>query len=150
MGRRGRPNVPLETRFWTKVERRTESECWPWTASTDGFGYGMIGVGSHSTKRSHVVSYELHKGPVPVGMVVRHTCDNPICVNPGHLLIGTVRDNTTDRMERGRSKGGHPHGPIKVTVADIAFIRASTETTTVLARRFGLSCTHTRRLRRGG
>lgn len=86
-------------RFWRNV-KKTEG-CWLWRATADKNWYGEIMV--HGRKRgAHCVSYELAYGPIPEGLLVRHTCDNPPCVRPDHLEVGTVKDNTRDMIKRGR------------------------------------------------
>ena len=93
-----------EERFW-KYTRKTKT-CWIWTAATLR-GYGMFGRqcgGKKETFSAHRFSYELHKVKIPKGMLVCHSCDNPSCVNPDHLWIGTPRDNQLDMVKKGRSK----------------------------------------------
>lgn len=87
-----------EERFWMKVHKTPT--CWLWIASHNGNGYGMF----YASKRvyAHRFSYELHIGPIPQSMHVLHNCDNPSCVNPSHLWIGTNVDNIHDRMNKGR------------------------------------------------
>lgn len=92
----------LTGRFWAKVERRGPDECWPWTGWTTSQGYGVIGLGGRDEK-AHRAAWIVTRGPIPRGLVIRHTCDNPPCVNPTHLLLGTQLDNIRDRVERGRS-----------------------------------------------
>lgn len=95
----------LLKRFMNKVEK-TDS-CWIWKAArVMGQGYGMIKVGT-KTYRAHRLSYELFKGEIPSGMYICHTCDNPPCVNPDHLFLGTASDNNRDKMEKGRFCNGH-------------------------------------------
>jgi hypothetical protein len=99
---------PIEERFWDKVNRDGPipahmahlGPCWVWTASTRG-GYGSIGI-SGRMERSHRVSWELANGPIPAGLCVLHHCDNPLCVNPGHLFLGTKKDNAKDMYSKGR------------------------------------------------
>lgn len=93
---------PLADRFWEKVHK-TES-CWLWTASVkDGFPYGQIGhPGTRTPRRAHRVSWELHNGPIPAGLFVLHKCDNPRCVRPDHLFLGTQSDNLKDAYSKGR------------------------------------------------
>lgn len=93
--------IPVHIRFWSYVNK--SNECWAWTGSTDEHGYGRISlyVGS-SPLKAHRLSYEMRNGPIPEGMVIRHKCDNPNCVNPDHLEIGTQKDNARDMVERGR------------------------------------------------
>ena len=93
-------------RFNSKVDTAgpTQSHmttaCHQWTAYTLN-GYGRFRVGAKMI-RSHRVSYEIHRGPIPDGLHVLHECDNPTCVNPDHLWLGTNQDNIDDKMAKGR------------------------------------------------
>jgi hypothetical protein len=94
---------PAAERFWSKVDK--SGACWLWTTGRTGDGYGAFYVrrdGRDYLVRAHRFSYELAHGPIPEGAVVRHSCDTPLCVNPAHLLIGTVADNNADMHERSR------------------------------------------------
>jgi hypothetical protein len=104
-------------RFWPKVDRSGGPDaCWPWTATVRSDGYGMIDVGGKMVG-AHRVSWEIANGPIPVGgdyhgTCVLHRCDNPLCVNPSHLFLGTNDDNTKDRDAKGRARwqrGPVPH-----------------------------------------
>jgi len=78
--------------------------CWEWTGSRYHNGYGQLRMRLRERpKRAHVVSHALFKGPVPPGLMVLHTCDNPGCVNPEHLYAGTSQDNSDDKLSRGRA-----------------------------------------------
>ena len=88
-------------RFWSKV-LKVEGGCWEWQAGKFTTGYGQFGL-DKKQRTAHRVSYELANGPIPDGLLVRHACDNPGCVNPAHLLLGTHKDNTWDMILRGRS-----------------------------------------------
>ena len=94
----------LEERFWAKV-RLDEDGCWEWTAHRDRKGYGALGRGGAVVK-AHRLSWELHNGPIPIGMAVCHACDNPPCVRPDHLFLGTIGDNNRDMQLKGRASGG--------------------------------------------
>lgn len=91
-----------EQRFWEKVDRRGEDECWPWKAHRDDFGYGTIYIGKH--ERSHRATWMFCRGPIPEGMCVCHRCDNPWCCNPNHLLVATKGDNNRDMFQKGRDR----------------------------------------------
>lgn len=102
---------PLSDRFWPKVIRRGDDECWGWSGARDVFGYGVLGAGrGRGTLGAHRVSWELHNGPIPDGLHVLHKCDNPPCCNPKHLFLGTVKDNSVDCARKGRVRGGMPKG----------------------------------------
>jgi hypothetical protein len=87
-------------RFWLKVEKSADG-CWVWTASTRN-GYGRFSV-EGSEEYAHRYSYQLSRGDIPDGLIVRHRCDNPLCVRPDHLELGTKAENSQDMVERGRS-----------------------------------------------
>jgi len=99
-------------RFHVKIDRRDPTDCWPWTAATDRDGYGRFSVDGRK-RPAHRVAFFLKTGTLPA--VVRHTCDNPACVNPAHLVGGTQRQNIRDRQRRDRQAKGSQNGRAKLT-----------------------------------
>lgn len=99
---RGRPSRPVAERFWSYVQRG--DECWTWIGARDANGYGRLSLPGRGTIGAHRVSWELHRGEIPDGLCVLHRCDNPPCVWPEHLFLGTHADNVADRIAKGRSR----------------------------------------------
>ena len=96
-----RYNKPLYERFLDKFDEGDPEICWEWKASLDGKGYGQI-KNWNSMSRAHRISWEFYCGEIPDGMHILHECDNPKCVNPNHLFLGTHQDNMRDMNEKGR------------------------------------------------
>lgn len=133
--------APLEKRFWTKVQKT--DMCWIWTGAQSS-GYGKISVSYRVSEYAHRVSWALHYGPIPGDLFVCHTCDNPSCVRPDHLFLGTVKDNAVDMVSKQRavfqqhpekSPKGEAHGMVKLTDDQVR---------EMLARRFGTDVSNIR------
>ena len=117
--------------------------CWEWRASKGNKGYGQFLINGQ-IRQAHRVSYQLYVGEIPEGLYVCHRCDNPGCVNPSHLFLGTQTDNMRDCENKGR--GVHPSGEqhyfAKLTEKQVAEIRARRNdgtTQTDLANEYGVS-----------
>lgn len=108
-----------EDRFWSKVEK--SDGCWEWQGSRTK-GYGKFWAGSGGLVRAPRFSWKLHNGPIPDGLHVLHSCDNPPCVRPDHLFLGTNLENIRDRMAKGRRT--RIATPIRFTRADVDAMRA--------------------------
>ena len=147
----------IQDRFWQRVDKNGPNGCWNWTGAVNktGGGYGVIG-GSLNGKRyvpkganmaTHRVSWIIANGDIPEldeyhGSVILHTCDNPLCVNPAHLVLGTQKANVHDMLEKQRNVSVRQIGTAskraKLTDEQVAQIRASDLGTVALAEKYGV------------
>jgi hypothetical protein len=164
---RGTPHgLSLEERFWSKVDR--SGDCWVWLAGTSKAGYGRIWVNESQGRQlsregraiaqAHRVAWELTNGPIPDGLEVCHRCDNPPCVRPSHLFLGTHAENHADMVAKGRASGGsvqrfgEDSHVSKLVLADVErakAMRASGQTYSSIARAFNISTSHAWRIVNG-
>lgn len=140
-------NLP-EKRFWKKVNKDGQvpvhvpelGPCWVWICSVDELWYGFFRVSNHeSMRKAHRASWIMAHGD-PGTLLVLHKCDNPSCVRPDHLFLGTNQDNCDDKFRKGREGNlfgsSAPHA--KLTEEQVRFIRSSTDRPCALARRFNV------------
>ncbi len=133
----------LSERFWEKVTKDgpliLETRCWKWKASRPDSRYGQIWL-KGTNEKAHRASWIVNFGPIPDGLFVLHKCDNPPCVNPSHLFLGTNKENCDDKTRKGRGLRGRKK-PTVSTVTKHAIKEAAQagETYESLAERFNLS-----------
>lgn len=122
----GKPKRDIKERFEEKFEKDEVSGCWNWTASKHKQGYGWFRL-NKKMQMAHRISYQLYIGSIKEGLLVCHHCDNPRCVNPGHLFLGTDTDNVQDCVKKGRNRygdnAGEKHGLSKLTDEQVSAIR---------------------------
>ena len=110
-------------RFWKYVNKKSENECWEFMSHRDKKGYGIFSI-KHKNIKAHRFSYILVHGEIPEGLLIRHfVCDNPCCVNPSHLLIGTNADNSNDCVSKNRNRKGKDINTCKLTEEEVLEIR---------------------------
>jgi len=135
-----RTKRPVEEMFWEKVDKSVD--CWEWTAC-EYQGYGQIRLRGKLWK-AHRFSWFLRYGKIPKGLFVCHHCDNPACVNPEHLFLGTQKDNMQDAVKKGRMQKGMDRWCSKLTEAQVLSIRreyAEGKSQSELARKYGVDQT---------
>jgi HNH endonuclease len=139
-----KPRIPvmlLPTRTQEQIEARfvREGECLVWMGAKSHNGYGVTGINRRLYK-THRLMYEWHVGPIPKGLFVLHTCDNPPCGEPSHLFLGSHRDNIDDMVRKGRRKGQRTYAKLdEMTVSIIRAALAGGETEREIAETFGVS-----------
>lgn len=133
-------------RFWEKVDKRGPDECWEWMAGKTRCGYGTFRINPTKKTRAHRFSWELENGPIPAGLCACHRCDNPACVNPRHIFLGTHAENMKDMTDKNRlpNKGGEKNPNARLTVKEVRLIRGlrGRQKQRVIAERFGISQAH--------
>lgn len=134
-------------RFDTRVEKT--SKCWNWTGSTFENGYGVFTL-RRKAVRAHRFAWHVANGrPIPDGLVIMHSCDNRICVNPNHLSLGTPLENVQDRNAKGRTARGEKTAKAKLTSDQVRMIREDTRGHKPVAIEFGVARSLVQRIRQG-
>ena len=104
--------------FWSLVNKKSETECWTWLGKVNQWGYGRYQFNGVYAM-AHRVSYELTYTKVIKGLIAIHTCDNPACCNPNHIILGTHADNQADKFKKGRQAKGEVVGTSLLTEAQV-------------------------------
>lgn len=127
-----------------------ESGCRVWSKSKNSYGYGKVADGRGSWMLAHRASWIAHYGEIPEGLSVCHHCDNPACIEPSHLFLGTHAENMRDMKRKGRASSprGEDRKNAKITECDVRRIRSSAEKTRDIARELGISVQMVTRIRR--
>ena len=138
--------TPIRERFFKKVRVKGQEDCWIWTGAHNKYGYGRFNYYGKIIN-AHTASYLINKGEVSPELHVLHQCDNPPCVNPAHLFLGTNLDNIKDKCSKNRQKSGEKTRASKLTSHEVRSIRAEYrrgkhgQGEGVLARKFHISKT---------
>lgn len=141
-------------RFWDKVDKTPghgpQGKCWKWTAGTFTRGYGCFWLDGRM-RLAHRCSWGIAYGKPPDDLCVLHTCDNPPCVNPSHLFLGTDKDNTRDMFEKGRQNRvkGMAHPRCKLTENQVKSIYNDSRRHSQIAEDYGIHQTQISRIKRG-
>lgn len=131
-------------RFWENVDVKSEDECWEWLGSRTTAGYGVVYT-EGKLHYTHRVSLQLDDREVPARHHACHTCDNPPCVNPAHLFVGTPMDNAQDKVSKDRHLYGEKHPHAKLSNEDVAKMRQLAKDgvwQSDLARQFNVDDSH--------
>src|SRR6202021_2882808 len=120
-----KPKRTLIEKFNEGIGPQQENGCIEWTKGKNSDGYGCLYDENRKSKRANRVSYELKNGPIPDRLDVLHSCDNPSCINPEHLFLGTTQDNMTDKMNKNRHIApiGERNGQSIISEIDVINIR---------------------------
>lgn len=125
--------------------------CWNWIGTKNKAGYGHI-VHNKKLSLAHRVSYALNVGGIPDDLCVLHRCDNPACINPDHLFLGTHKDNVIDKVNKGRQEKGECHSRTRLTDKDVVDIRNTPDSNNIihdLSKKYGVTIGTIYKIRKG-
>ena len=131
--------IPLAMRLEKHSKANALTGCIEWFGAKDGCGYGKLFI-NKKTVSAHRIAYQLAHGPIPVGLWVLHRCDNPGCINPDHLFLGTAKDNSVDRNSKGRNafQRGEQGPAAKLTEDKVRLIRYDIRSQEAIASDYGV------------
>ena len=145
----------VKARLQSKLKLNTESGCIEWSArARANGGYGTLCVGRRGHIRAHRAAWALANGPIPKGMYVCHSCDNPLCCNVAHLFLGTPKENMADKEAKGRGTKppvhyGERHHNTTLTAEQVLEIRGTDGRAEDVSAKYGVSSMTIRRIRKG-
>ena len=133
--------------FWRNVDVGPPDKCWNWLRSTFNH-YGQLTTNSPYGRRAHRVAYILTYGEIPKGLSVRHTCDNKLCCNPKHLVLGSHKDNMRDMTERNRQAKGEKQGSSKLSSVQVLAIYFDPRPLEIIAELYHIKKCHVYKIKR--
>lgn len=141
------PGIKAAGKLFDRIDSTGgNNKCWPWLGPLDRYGYGFV----TRKGRAHRLAWQEHNGrKLAPHEVIRHSCDNPCCCNPAHLLVGTQEENVRDRVDRNRGARGSTNGRAKLTAAEAIAIFKAEQSTADLARKYNLDESTVRGIRSG-
>lgn len=123
-------------RFWKKVKK--SDSCWEWQGCYSDYGHGRFRIHKNAEERAHRFSWQLVNGEIPKDKIICHKCDNPKCVNPDHLFLGTPKDNTQDMLSKRREVRGSQASWSKLTPQQVIEILADKRFQREIAKDYGI------------
>lgn len=135
-------------RFWSQVKKAEGDGCWEWVGAVGSAGYGRVHFDGR-LQQAQRVAWELTNGPIPGGLWALHKCDNPKCIRPDHLFLGTCQDNWDDCRRKKRQAYGERNGCSKLTTEQALAIKSDPRRHRIIAKAYGIDQSSVTKLKRG-